>query len=120
MPGGGGGATLRRMIPVALSLMLALAQDAPVPTARPDPVVVPAPAAPQPRQPGLRSLLDAPRTPAVAGKDDLRIGAPAESAQAPASDDRMRCRRTDNGFVCGSDEDGMRRTEDLLDDLFPK
>lgn len=50
-----------------------------------------------------------------------------EAAQAepqkpapPTDDGKMRCRRTDNSFVCGDSEDGMRQVEDMLDSMFPQ
>ncbi|MES2036074.1 MAG: hypothetical protein V4466_18050 [Pseudomonadota bacterium] len=122
------------MILATLSLLLALCQDGPISTALPPPpassaMATPALVTPAPTY-DVGDFLEPPeptRTPAQPSlADHLRIDPPsgadqAEAASAePAAGGAMHCRRTDNGFVCGSNEDDMQKTEDLLGTMFPK
>jgi len=105
------------MLLSVLTLIAMLFQATPAPAPTPEPgkyrfggFIDQPVAEPAPKQRSLLEILD----------DPGPVQAAPQKPAPPADDGKMRCRRTDNGFVCGNNEDGMRQAEDLLRSTIPR
>lgn len=116
------------MILALLSMIVALAQDEPISTALPVPLASTAavtPVARPARAADFAGPLDNPRPPANwqrrsagdLGFDTSPGAAQAEPPPPPTGDRKMRCRQTDNGFICGNGGENEKQAEDLLRSL---
>lgn len=111
------------MLLPALTLIAVLFQATPTPAP-----AVPAPPTPAPAPFTFGGFIDEPVAETAPRQrsllEILDDPGPAQAAPQkpapPVDDGKMRCRRTDNGFVCGNNEDDMRASEDLLRSMLPR